>query len=55
MSIVWLREIQSSEAGRESGHPRRTSVFITVKPAGTFFFVSRHPQFFDRSSTGFPH
>jgi hypothetical protein len=55
MSIVWLREFQSSEAGRESGHPRRIGVFIAVKRARTFFFLSRHPQFFDRSSTGFPH
>jgi hypothetical protein len=53
--IVWLREIQSSEAGRESGRRRRRSVSITVKSTRTFFFLSRHPQFFDGSSTGFPH
>jgi hypothetical protein len=53
--IVWLRQIQSSEAGRESGHRRGSGVSIRERSPATFFFLSRHPQFFDRSSTGFPH
>jgi hypothetical protein len=47
--------METSEAERESGQLIDLGVSITVRMAAEFFFVSRHPQVFDRSSTGFPH
>jgi len=44
----------SSEARRESGWLARLGVWIRGTIARSLFSVSRHPQFFDRSSTGFP-
>ncbi|MEY4634767.1 MAG: hypothetical protein RJA55_565 [Acidobacteriota bacterium] len=54
VTIVCRWRNESSEAGRESGRLQCLGVWITGTFAQSLFSVSRHPQFFDRSSTGFP-
>jgi hypothetical protein len=53
--ILRVRRNHSSEAGRESGQAAGLGVSIRVRFAAELFFLSRHPQVFDGSSTGFPH
>jgi hypothetical protein len=55
MLILRTSETDSSEARRESGQLIVSGVSIRVGFAPELFFVSRDPQVFDRSSTGFPH
>jgi len=52
--ILRVRHAQTSEERRESGHPVRSGASITARSSPDLFFVSRHPQFIDGSSTGFP-
>jgi hypothetical protein len=53
-SILRLRHGETSEAKRETGQSRGAGVSITLGMERTFFFLSRHPQVFDASSTAFP-
>jgi hypothetical protein len=55
MLILRTSQGETSEAAHESGRLIGSGVLIRVRNAADFFFVSRHPQVFDGSSTGFPH
>jgi hypothetical protein len=55
MVILRTLKTDSSEARRESGQLIVSGVSIRVGFAAEIFFLSRDPQVFDRSSTGFPH
>jgi hypothetical protein len=55
MVILRTLPADTSEAARESGQTIGLGVSIRVRSAAKFFFLSRDPQVFDRSSTGFPH
>jgi hypothetical protein len=55
MLILRTSPVETSEAVRESGPFGVSGVWIRVRLGAELFFVSRHPQVFDGSSTGFPH
>jgi hypothetical protein len=52
--ILRVRHRETSEARHESGRRGSLGVESEGETGQEFFLVSRHPQVFDGSSTGFP-